>query len=91
MEQSNSFKLKKILNYSENQYILVCSINDFEQQIIIDIATESPIFGVNFPDNFMLAMRDFPPPTIPNIVGRIRKHHASVKTKQKFSSELQAA
>jgi hypothetical protein len=91
MEKSNNFKLKKILEYGNNQYLLVCSTNNTEEKIMVEITSESPIFGVTFPDDFMFKMRNFPPPVVPEVVKKIKQYHDSVKAEQKFSNELQAA
>ncbi len=87
MAQSNKFKLKKILEISENEYLLICSLNEIEQKVAVKIECEKPIFGVNFPDNLMLALRSFPPQTVPKIVEKIKNFHTALK----FTKELQAA
>lgn len=87
MAQSNKFKLKEILQVNKNEYLLVCVLDEIEQKVAVKIECEKPIFGVNFPDNFMLDMRGFPPQTVPKIVEKIKSFHNALK----FTKELQAA
>jgi hypothetical protein len=91
MEKSNKFELKKIIEKSETEYILICLINDSEQKITAKIDSVEPIFGVHFPDDFLLIMRNFPPITLRNIVAEMKKFYVSMNTKKTFSKELQVA
>jgi hypothetical protein len=91
MEKLNKFELKKIVEKTEREYILICLINDSEQKITAKIDAVEPIFGVHFPDEFLLTMRSFPPITLRNIVAEMKKFYVSIKAEKTFSKELQVA
>lgn len=60
MAKRNSFKLMEILKEKPNQYLLVFEMNGQKKEIIARISMETPIFGVNFSDEFTLMMRNAP-------------------------------
>lgn len=91
MGKLNKFELKEIVEKSEYEYILICLINDSEQKIIAKIDSVEPIFGVHFPDEFLLTMRNFPPPFVPKLVSEIKNFYLSIKNEREFSRELQVA
>ncbi len=78
MAKFHNFSLIGISKKEANQYLLTFELNGQKKEIIARISMETPIFGVNFSDEFFL-MRNTIPKDSRRIVNIIRKIHDGSK------------
>jgi hypothetical protein len=78
MEELNNFSILKISKTGNREYLLTCRINEEKRQISVRVEMEEPIFGVNYSDDFILALRNYPQ-TSRQLVGIIKNYHYGAK------------
>lgn len=78
MEVLNKFDILEISKIRDREYLLSCDINGNNQLISVFVEMEKPIFGVNYSDDFMLTLRNYPQASR-QLVGIIRNYHNGEK------------
>lgn len=78
MEELNDFSILKISKNKTREYLLDCRINKEKRQISVRVEMEEPIFGINYSDNFILALRNYPQASR-QLVGIVKDFHYGVK------------
>ncbi len=78
MEELNNFSILKVSKTGNREYLLTCRINEEKRQISVRVEMEEPIFGINYSDNFILALRNYPQ-TSRQLVGIVKNYHYGVK------------
>jgi hypothetical protein len=74
MEELNKFGILEISKIRNREYLLNCDINGGKQLISVFVEMEKPIFGVNYSDDFILTLRNYPQVSR-RLVGIIRDFH----------------
>ncbi len=78
MDELNNFSILKITKTQNREYLLTCRINEEKRQISVRVEMEEPIFGINYSDNFILIMRNYPQLSR-QLVGIIKNYHYGEK------------
>lgn len=78
MEELNNFSILEISKIRDREYSMTCEINGETRKTIVRVETEKPIFGINYSDDFILAVRTHPQ-TSRRIVGIIKDFHNGKK------------
>ena len=97
MDELNNFSILKIRKTQNSEYLLTCRINEEKRQISVRVEMEEPIFGINYSDNFILLLRNYPHISR-QLVGIVKNYHYGAKIDlpiplliEKTIPELQAA
>ena len=78
MVRPNNYSLVEITKQKTNQYVLVFEMDGRREEVIARVSMETPIFGVNFSDEFTLLMRNLPQET-QQLVKAIKSYHFDSK------------
>jgi hypothetical protein len=78
MEELNNFSILEISKIREGEYLMTCEINGKTRQTTVRVEMEKPIFGINYSDDFIFAVRTHPP-TSRRIVSIIKDFHNGKK------------
>ena len=74
MEELTKFDLLKISNLNPNEYLLTMNVNNEKKTFAVRVETTSPIFGVNFSDDFIYLLRNYYA-DIKQLVSVVKNHH----------------
>ena len=78
MEELNNFSVLTISKIQNREYLLICSINEETRHIKVCVEMEEPVFGVNFSDNFILTLRNYPQ-TSRRLIRIVKDFHCGAK------------
>ena len=79
MEELYNFSILEISKIREGEYLMTCEINGETRQTTVRVELEKPIFGINYSDDFIFAVRTHPQISR-RIVGIIKAFHNGKKT-----------
>lgn len=88
METLNKFSILVISKNRDKEYILSCKINEKNYSIKVRVEMEKPVFGINYSDEFMLILRNYPQASR-QLVGIIKDFHNGEKVELPISLPIE--